>query len=669
MLAGAVIALGAGCEVTPRLYLTVRTEVGSPVDAVRVEVFSPVDSGLGAPIDRAIDPARPFEMRVLGRAGGERVRVTVDGLRRGVRRIRQEWVASMPSEGAGYLQVVLWNNCADRECPGGTTCASSGACVSNAVAQPSASPTDAGLGACDDARTVACEGVEAGVFDAATDLGAATMDVLGDATTDGGATLDAAAATDRGADAVADAAPVDAPTDTAADVSNDAPRDAGVDAGRCPGRSATSMPGWTSCAGGGACPTICGDAGTCVHAGRIAVGRDHGCALRSDGRVSCWGSRDDGHLGDGVADGGVVAAPVTVRRAIVESDLTAVVVGGGFDGTCAVDAFGALLCWGSFAADPLNLPFSPAVAATPATRLLRPDAGAPYNTFIGVATHETRTCGIVQGGRVRCSSWVRALPDGSNEVIPDPADYPTTDIATASGALTDVVEVGVGTYHACARRTDGTVWCWGSNRLGQLGAAPPSADAGVALSTVARPVPGTAGAASFGVGDFFSCALVGAEVRCWGNGSYGRLGGYAGTLDCAEGNVCSGTPLVVHGLDVLTSPAGANSPVAQVAVGAEQACARLANGDVWCWGLNDSGQLGVPNRGTGAVESRAGVEGPPVFHDADDVVTGGGGGAGSRSWTCAHRRTDCTWWCWGRVPGEVVAPSEPWLPRPLRWGD
>ena len=87
-----------------------------------------------------------------------------------------------------------------------------------------------------------------------------------------------------------------------------------------------------------------------------------------------------------------------------------------------------------------------------------------------------------------------------------------------------------------------------------------------------------------------------------------------------------------------------------------------------CWGFNDQGSLGVPTADAGGLPSRAGVSGAPVFTGADRVIAGGGGGADTYNWTCAHRASDCTWWCWGNVPGVTPAPSDPWVPRALRWG-
>lgn len=661
--AAALLLLASSCELSPRIYLTVRTESGSPVRQVRVQVFSPSASEAATDAGNtlhAIAPTSPFELRVLGRAGGERVRVTVDGLGDDATTspiIRQEWIASMPSEGAGYLQVVLWNACQGVVCPPDSTCSSAGTCVRNTVTMVQTAGTDAGLGACPDASGGACQSVaDASRVDA-------TVDVTIDAPIDAGM-VDVPTdrpPTDLGAPDVGNdlGGPVDVPPGDVVDAS---------EAGRCPAWSPSVLTNWTSCAGGGSCPALCGSAPrTCVQVERIAPGRDHGCALRDDGQVSCWGARSDGRLGDGPNDGGVTSTPVIVRRATVFSPLAGVTaLGAGYDGTCAVTGDGGLFCWGAISADPLNFDYNPGLWATPAERLFRADAGA-LNLFASVATHSSMTCALVRGGTVRCSTWVRFRPDGEDEIIERPSDYPVTDIAHVDGRpLTDVRAIGTGIFHACALRGDGTVWCWGSNRYGQLGAGLPVDDAGVGSSLTARQVPGLTGVTSLGVGDFFGCALVGGAVRCWGMASLGRAGGYRGAVECSSGNVCSPAPVAVEGLAALAEEAG--SPVVQVVAGAEQGCARLDSGQVWCWGMNDVGQIGLPMTGAAAVDSRGALEGRAVFEGADDVVTGGGGGGGAQSWSCARRRADCTWWCWGRIPGEATPPADLGTPRPMRWG-
>jgi len=77
---------------------------------------------------------------------------------------------------------------------------------------------------------------------------------------------------------------------------------------------------------------------------------------------------------------------------------------------------------------------------------------------------------------------------------------------------------------ACAARADGTLWCWGYNNYGELGA-------GIALgATSATPiqVSGLTGVTLLASGRYQICALgsVGgnASLYCWGSNTAGQLG-------------------------------------------------------------------------------------------------------------------------------------------------
>ena len=100
----------------------------------------------------------------------------------------------------------------------------------------------------------------------------------------------------------------------------------------------------------------------------------------------------------------------------------------------------------------------------------------------------------------------------------------------AGGAAECAVELDLGDHHACARKGDGTLWCWGMNNYGQIG------DGG----TADKKAP--------------------AHVQALG------------------------------------------TAVAELATGGYHTCARKGDGSVWCWGLNDFGQIGA---GGGAQNGRA----------------------------------------------------------------
>lgn len=73
---------------------------------------------------------------------------------------------------------------------------------------------------------------------------------------------------------------------------------------------------------------------------QLSGDESHVCALRTGGKVSCWGKNIFGALGDGTKDERVVPVEVV--------GLTdAVYVGSGKDFSCALRANGEVVCWGS----------------------------------------------------------------------------------------------------------------------------------------------------------------------------------------------------------------------------------------------------------------------------------------------------------------------------------
>ena len=128
-------------------------------------------------------------------------------------------------------------------------------------------------------------------------------------------------------------------------------------------------------------------------------------------------------------------------------------------------------------------------------------------------------------------------------------------------------------WHTCAM-AGGKVKCWGEGDNGELGDG--NTASSVIPVTVTDLTSPTFVATGGGPTDLdASCAIDGGVVKCWGNGLFGRLG------QGAEGN--SPTPVVVSGL-----PAAAT----EVTIGDDHACAALVDGDMYCWGRGDLGQLG-----------------------------------------------------------------------------
>lgn len=176
-----------------------------------------------------------------------------------------------------------------------------------------------------------------------------------------------------------------------------------------------------------------------------------------------------------------------------------------------------------------------------------------------------------------------------------------------------VVEVSAGQGHTCARKENGTVWCWGFNQFGQLG------DGTRNQSLLPVQVTGPVGAVQISAGWNHACARKqDGTASCWGNGFSGQLGDHK-LMPSAE--------------PVASAAAGAS--IVEIAAGGIHTCARRADGTLWCWGGNDSGELG-----DGTMMGRlSGAQVAPLGTTVAQVAAGTGH-------TCVLKQ-DRTLWCWG----------------------
>jgi len=311
---------------------------------------------------------------------------------------------------------------------------------------------------------------------------------------------------------------------------------------------------------------------------QLACGDEHTCALMGNGTVRCWGSNYNGELGDG--SGEDQNTPVEVDGLSGATQVFA-----GFHRSCSSHEDQTARCWGfvltedGFSSDhfaPIELDFL--------TNLATMDPGVYHS------------CSAIADGTVTCLGR-----NDEGQVIDDPLGFgtPPTIVPSVSGA-----KLALGTSHSCAL-DDGDVVCWGGNGYNQLGRE---------FNTGNEPavVAGLSEVVDLGAGSYHNCAVeADREARCWGYGSSGELGQDISTTSRASAGlvpgvqnaiaiaVGAGHACVVNGNDTVTCwgpdlPAVVPgvSGVVTLAAGGGHTCALLEDGTVACWGLNDSGQLG-----------------------------------------------------------------------------
>jgi alpha-tubulin suppressor-like RCC1 family protein len=270
--------------------------------------------------------------------------------------------------------------------------------------------------------------------------------------------------------------------------------------------------------------------------------------------------------------------------------------GGSF--TCAYNVGGRAYCWGTNRHGELGDGNLTASRWPVETRYV-------YDV-IDLAAGKHHACAATDRETVMCwgANDVGQLGDGTTDNRSAPVALPTFPET--------VISLAAGDSHTCVRLVGGEVWCWGDNRLGQLG------DEADQARTEPAVVPGMTDAIGLAMGEGHSCSLdAGGDVWCWGYNGYGQLG---------DGTFTShATPRLAGGATL----AGAS----QVVAGGSHTCALTESDDVWCWGANYSGQLGDGTTGGSSVPVRLGLE------NVIELAAG-------TSHTCALV-ADGTVWCWG----------------------
>ncbi|MSQ42651.1 MAG: RCC1 repeat-containing protein [Chloroflexi bacterium] len=296
----------------------------------------------------------------------------------------------------------------------------------------------------------------------------------------------------------------------------------------------------------------------------IVAGAEHNCGLgsASPAVAYCWGTNWDGRLGDGTSGNGSSSAnrsspvPVSGGKAF-----TSLYAGGSV--TCGLTDAGKAWCWGRNSYGQLGDGTTNAA--------ITPVAGAPALSFatltVGFGDH---TCGVTTAGPTYCwgGNWYGQLGNGNNSNSTAPV--------LVQGGLT-FTRIASGDSHTCGLTAAGAAYCWGSNQYGQIG------DGGWGTNSSPALVGGGLTLKGITAGALHTCGVTTTNIAyCWGSNSDGQLGDGSVTI--------RRTPVQIAGATAFAS----------LAAGTEHTCGLTLAGLAMCWGHNEAGKLGDDTSGSGS---------------------------------------------------------------------
>jgi uncharacterized repeat protein (TIGR01451 family) len=196
---------------------------------------------------------------------------------------------------------------------------------------------------------------------------------------------------------------------------------------------------------------------------------------------------------------------------------------------------------------------------------------------------EEHTCAVLVDRTLRCwgNGVAGRLGTGGEGNVLAPAAVGPINLGPGRSARA----VAAGRYHTCAILDDGSVKCWGFGANGRLGYGNTN---NVLTPATAPPVDLGAGRTAVAITAGFShtCAILDTgAILCWGNGVSGRLG--YGNQNTIGDNETPASPGPVN--------IGAGHRAVAISAGDFHTCAVRDDGQLFCWGFGQSGQLGYGN--------------------------------------------------------------------------
>lgn len=309
--------------------------------------------------------------------------------------------------------------------------------------------------------------------------------------------------------------------------------------------------------------SVTDDAGAFLtQASAVSAGTDHSCALQA-GAVVCAGANVNGQLG-------VTASEPPLALVASELDEPALQVVAGYEFTCVRYTSGRVACFGDNGAGQLGTGDG-AARAVPQVVDLPSTAKTVATKFASVCVVLDATADEAAGAvycwgandNNQCGTGTFVAGDAQTTPVRANIDLPARDVSVGRG-------------HACVITEADELWCWGSNGSHELGLGPDAPGLTVEPERVSE-----LHFAQVANGQNHTCALTTEQaLYCWGDMLTND--GHPGPMGHDDG--------AAHDVPARV---GAEADWTHIATDTFHSCGLRGNGELWCWGRNAEGQLGV----------------------------------------------------------------------------
>ena len=369
----------------------------------------------------------------------------------------------------------------------------------------------------------------------------------------------------------------------------------------------------------------------------IATGQAHSCGIRSDNTLWCWGDNSYGQIGNGTIN--IQSTPLKITTSTVTKWST---VATGHQHTCAiasnVDTDGksltddkTLWCWGNNDTGQLGI--------NSTAHQSRPIKISHSKGWLLVSAGESHSCAVDKDEIVHCWGFNDhgQLANGF---------YTDTGLPRTFDLSSNWRTIASGYHHSCGLKGSSapyTLWCSGFNSYGQLGIGSTSNQSTLTqISANNGDIIHTWESLSTGPNHSCAIAINGAKhlLFCWGNNSHGQLGSNIALNNLGNNITIGNSPQYWWPNGSTQVVAGGIDDWRMVAAGANNSCGIKGLNELWCWGDNSSGQIANGYTPSSLLFAPTRIAGSWLTVTVGGVEDNGGH-------ICAIK-TEGTLWCWGK---------------------